>query len=197
MKKLEFYFDLSSPYAYLAHKQLTALQQKYKVDVVWRPMLLGGVFKATNNKPPISVPAKGRYLHHDLQRSAKQLNIKFQISPHFPINSLPLMRGAMVLQATQPEKFMPYINAMFDAIFADGKPMGEQAAIAEVLAELGIDAQQFAADIATPENKQLLIEATDKALELGIFGAPSFIIDGEMYWGADRLASIEKLLTPA
>jgi len=192
-KTLEFYFDFGSPTAYLAHKRLQQLSAQYDLLIDYKPMLLGGVFKATGNTTPVAIPAKGQYmLAHDLPRFARRYNVPLNINPHFPINTLHLMRAAI---AAQRLDCMPaYVNAMFDAVWVDGKNMGELDVIAQTLADNELDSEALMALSQDPEVKAQLISNTDAAVERGIFGAPTLFMDGEMYFGQDRLDFVEEAL---
>ena len=192
-KTLEFYFDFGSPTAYLAHKRLQQLSAQYDLLIDYKPMLLGGVFKATGNTTPVAIPAKGQYmLAHDLPRFARRYNVPLNINPHFPINTLHLMRAAI---AAQRLDCMPaYVDAMFDAVWVDGKNMGELDVIAQTLADNELDSEALMALSQDPEVKAQLISNTDAAVERGIFGAPTLFMDGEMYFGQDRLDFVEEAL---
>ena len=192
-KTLEFYFDFGSPTAYLAHKRLQQLSAQYDLLIDYKPMLLGGVFKATGNTTPVAIPAKGQYmLAHDLPRFARRYNVQLNINPHFPINTLHLMRAAI---AAQRLDCMPaYVDAMFNAVWVDGKNMGELDVIAQTLADNELDSEALMALSQDPEVKAQLISNTDAAVERGVFGAPTLFMDGEMYFGQDRLDFIEEAL---
>jgi len=192
-KTLEFYFDFGSPTAYLAHKRLQQLSAQYDLLIDYKPMLLGGVFKATGNTTPVAIPAKGQYmLVHDLPRFARRYNVPLNINPHFPINTLHLMRAAI---AAQRLDCMPaYVDAMFDAVWVDGKNMGELDVIAQTLADNELDSEALMALSQDPEVKAQLISNTEAAVERGIFGAPTLFMDGEMYFGQDRLDFVEEAL---
>ena len=192
-KTLEFYFDFGSPTAYLAHKRLQQLSAQYDLLIDYKPMLLGGVFKATGNTTPVAIPAKGQYmLAHDLPRFARRYNVPLNINPHFPINTLHLMRAAI---AAQRLDCMPaYVDAMFNAVWVDGKNMGELDVIAQTLADNELDSEALMALSQDPEVKAQLISNTDAAVERGVFGAPTLFMDGEMYFGQDRLDFIEEAL---
>ena len=191
-KSLEFYFDFGSPTAYLAWCRLGQLQEQCDLDVVYRPMLLGGVFKATGNTSPVAIPAKGAYmLQHDLPRFAKRYQVTLNFNPHFPINTLPLMRGAIA--AEKQGCLAAYMAAVFPAIWVDGKNMGEAEVIAQTLEEAGLDSAALIAESQAPEVKQALVEDTEAAVARGVFGAPTFFMDGDMYFGQDRLDFIEEV----
>jgi 2-hydroxychromene-2-carboxylate isomerase len=192
-KVLEFYFDFGSPTTYLAHKRLQQLSAQYDLKVQYVPMLLGGVFKATGNTTPVAVPAKGKYmLESDLPRFAKRYGVTLNFNPHFPINTLNLMRGAIAAQRLGC--FDAYVDAVYDAVWVEGKNMGEPEVVASLLAEKGLDADALMNLSQDPEVKAELVQNTDAAVERGAFGAPTMYMDGQMYFGQDRLDFVEEAL---
>ena len=192
-KTLEFYFDFGSPTAYLAHKRLQQLVQQYDLTVQYVPMLLGGVFKATSNMSPVAVPAKGSYMMaHDLPRFARRYNVDLNGNPHFPINTLNLMRAAIAAQRL--DCFDAYVDAMYKAVWVEGKNMGDLEVVAQTLTENGLDATALMELSQDPEIKALLISNTEAAVARGTFGTPTMFMDGEMYFGQDRLDFVEEAL---
>lgn len=192
-KTLEFYFDLGSPTAYLAHKRLRQLAAQYAVDVRYIPMLLGGVFKATGNVSPVAIPAKGKYmLEHDLPRFARRYGVQLNFNPHFPINTLNLMRAAIAAQRLGC--FDDYVNLAFDATWVQGKNMGDPATVTETLTAGGLNAGQLITLSQDATVKAELIANTDAAIARGVFGAPTLFMDGVMYFGQDRLDFVEEVL---
>jgi len=193
-KTMEFFFDLGSPAAYLAFRRLPALCEAADATLQWRPMLLGGVFQATGNQSPVTIPAKGRYLFADLQRLARRHDIQFRQNPHFPINTLTLMRMATGLQLREPQRLVPYVDAMYRAVWVDGLDMNDPTVVAGVLREAGFEPEAVMALAGDPEVKQRLKDDTQEAVARGVFGAPTFFVDGEMYWGQDRLDFVKEAL---
>ena len=192
-KTLEFYFDFGSPTAYLAHKRLQQLSEQYGLEVEYKPMLLGGVFKATGNTSPVAIPAKGQYmLAHDLPRFARRYKVELNFNPHFPINTLNLMRAAIAAQRLNC--FDAYVDAVYDAVWVEGKNMGELDIVAQTLTEKKLDAGALMALSQDPEVKAALISDTEAAVARGIFGTPTMFMDGEMYFGQDRLDFVEEAL---
>jgi 2-hydroxychromene-2-carboxylate isomerase len=186
-KPIEFWFDFGSPTTYLAHTQMRQVAADTGAEVRYMPMLLGGVFKATGNQSPVMVPAKGRWMGGDLARFARRYGVPFTFNPHFPINTLTLMRGAVGLQVRQPERFMPYVEAMFRAMWVEPVNLGDAAVLAATLGAAGFDAAQFQSLVADPEVKAKLIANTDAAVARGVFGAPTCFVGDEMFFGQDRL----------
>ena len=193
-KSVEFFFDVGSPTAYLAYTQLPALAAACGARVTWRPMLLGGVFKATGNASPVSVPAKGRWMNGDMQRWACRYGVPLVFNPHFPINTLTLMRGAVGLQMREPAEFMRYLDAVFAAMWREPRNLGDAAVLAQMLGNAGFDPAHLLALAADPEVKAQLVANTEEAVARGAFGAPTFFVDGQMYFGQDRLEFVREAL---
>ncbi|MEO0437862.1 MAG: 2-hydroxychromene-2-carboxylate isomerase [Pseudomonadota bacterium] len=192
---VEFYFDFGSPTAYLANGQLQKLCMQYDAGLVYKPVLLGGIFKATGNAPPAAVPAKGVYMNNDLPRFAERYGMLLNFNPHFPVNTLQLMRG--VYAARELGVASEYIETMFKAMWVDEKNMGEMEVVAEVLGSAGLDAAAIAEKIVQPEIKQALIADTEAAVNRGLFGAPTIFLGEEMFFGQDRLDFVEERLAAA
>jgi 2-hydroxychromene-2-carboxylate isomerase len=186
-KTIDFYWDFGSPASYLAHTQLPRIAREAGATLASHPMLLGGVFQATGNRSPIEVPAKGRYTLLDFTRFARRYGVPFALNPHFPIHTLTLMRGAVGLQMRRDARFDAYVDAVFCAIWVEGRPMGDPAEVAAALAGIGIDAAEFGALVADEAVKDELKRRTQAAVERGVFGAPTMFVGGEMFWGQDRL----------
>lgn len=191
-KQVEFFFDVGSPATWLAYTQLPGIAAKAGAEVVWRPFLLGGVFKATGNSSPATVPAKLLYLNRDLARHARRYGVVLNLNPHFPINTLQLMRGATALLGTA--EFQPYLRAVFEAIWVRALDMNNPAVVAQVLAEAGIDAAALMERANAPAVKDLLKANTEEAVARGAFGAPTFFVGGEMFFGQDRLDFVREAL---
>jgi len=184
-KNIEFFFDFVSPTAYIAHHVLPKIADAAGAELKYRPMFLGGVMKATGNSPPAMVPAKGAWMGPDLARWGKKYGVEFQFNPHFPVNTLSILRGACGL--LEDEVFPAYVDAMFNAMWLDPKNMAEPEEIARVVSAIGMDVDVFAAMAQKPENKQALKANTDEAVARGVFGAPSIFVGDDLYFGQDRL----------
>jgi 2-hydroxychromene-2-carboxylate isomerase len=193
-KTVEFFFDFGSPTTYLAHTQMHQLAVDTGAKVVYRPMLLGGVFKATGNASPVTVPAKGRWMGADMARFAKRYGVPFAHNPHFPINTLTLMRGATGLQMRDPQALMNYVDAVFQAMWVQPRNMGDPAVTAEVLGAAGFSAESFTSLVADPEVKAQLVATTEEAVARGAFGAPTFFVGEQMFFGQDRLDFVRAAL---
>ena len=195
-KAVEFYFDVGSPASYLAWTQLPEIAQQARSEVEYRPFLLGGVFQATGNRSPMEVPAKGQYMQDDLQRYAQRYGVPFRHNPHFPINTLMLMRGALGLQMREPDRMVPYVDAVFRAIWVDAKNMSDPAVVGAVLQQAGFAPEKLLALTADPAVKDQLKVVTQEAVARGVFGAPTFFVGDQMFWGQDRLEFVKEALQP-
>lgn len=193
-RKVEFYFDVGSPYSYLAYHQLPKIARSKSAELVWKPMLLGAVLKAAANHSPMEVPLKGQHLLTDLQRWADHFGVVFVQNPHFPLNTLHLMRGAVGMQMVGEEEFQRYLAAIFKAMFEQPRNLGDFSEVVAVLGENGFDPMRFQAMINDQAVKDALKRNTDEAVERGVFGAPTFFVGGDMYWGQDRLHFVESAL---
>ena len=192
-ERVEFFFDVGSPTAYLAYTQLPALAASCGAQVVWRPMLLGGVFKATGNHSPAEIPAKAKWMQQDLQRWAARYGAAFQRNPHFPINTLTLMRGAVGMQMRGSD-FPKYAEAIFHSMWAEPRNLGDAGELAAVLRQASFDADAFQSLVNDPEVKEQLKKNTEEAVARGVFGAPTFFVGEEMHWGQDRLGLVAEAL---
>jgi len=194
-KTIEFFFDFGSPTTYLAHTQLPRIARETGAALQYRPMLLGGVFKATGNTSPVTVPAKGRWMGQDIARWAKRWGVPFTFNPHFPINTLTLMRGAVGLQMRQPASFTRYVDAVFQAMWVTPRNLGDAAVLAATLTEAGFDAEAFVALVGDPEVKARLVANTEEAVARGAFGAPSCFVGDQLFFGQDRLDFVREAAT--
>ncbi len=193
-KTVEFFFDVGSPYTFLAYHQLPKIAAARRASIVWTPVLLGGIFQATGNKSPAEVPAKGRYSNIDLQRWAKHYGQDIQMNPNFPINTLALMRGAVAMQMRSDSEFHRYLNAIFEAMFGKPRNLNSPAEIATVLMQAGFDPAQFMVSIGDQAVKDRLKANTEAAVAKGVFGAPSFMVGEDLFWGQDRLDFVDRAL---
>jgi 2-hydroxychromene-2-carboxylate isomerase len=194
-KAVSFYFDFGSPAAYLAYTQLPKLAADTGAQIQFKPILLGGIFQATGNRPPISVPLKGQYLFADLNRFAKRYGVTLNMNPHFPINTLNLMRADIGLQVHNDERLPKYRDAMFEGIWVDQQNMNDPETVGSVLTKAGFDPTTIFALASESNVKESLKIATQDAVSQGVFGAPSFIVDGELFWGQDRLDFVREALS--
>jgi len=193
-KTVEFFFDLGSPASYLAWTQLPRICAEQGAQLLLRPMLLGGVFQATGNSSPAMIPAKGRYFARDLQRYARRYGVPLKFSEHFPINTLNLMRAAIGVQMRQPQRFDAWLAAMYQAMWAEGRNLGDPVVVEQVLEAAGFEPGGFEALVTDPEVKAALKSVTEEAVRRGVFGAPSCFVGEEMFFGQDRLEFVVEAL---
>ena len=194
MKTVDFYFDFGSPNAYLAHKLIPSIAQRTGASFNYVPVLLGGVFKLTNNIPPMQqfkdVKNKREYLQREMQRFVQKHAVPFQRNPHFPVNTVTVMRGAMV---AQQEGFLPrYVDAVYPHMWETPKKLDDVEVIRATLTEASLDAEHILARTQEQEIKDALANSTQAAVTRGIFGCPSFFVGEEMFFGKDRLAQVEE-----
>ncbi|MCO7571198.1 2-hydroxychromene-2-carboxylate isomerase [Pseudomonas chlororaphis] len=194
-QKVEFFFDLGSPTSYLAYTQLPKICAQTGSQLEYRPMLLGGVFKSTGNASPISVPAKGRYMLQDLARFARRYQVELNFNPHFPINTLLLMRAVTGVQLHMPDRFVEFIDCLFRALWVDKRNLNDAATVTQVLEQGGFDPQRIL-DLSNEEQvKARLKEQTDQALQRGVFGAPCMFVGDQLFFGQDRLDFVREALS--
>ncbi|MCP1624038.1 2-hydroxychromene-2-carboxylate isomerase [Pseudomonas nitroreducens] len=193
-KSVEFYFDFGSPTSYLAYTQLPGICAEAGASLVYRPVLLGGVFQATGNASPIAIPAKGRYTLIDMTRFARRYGVPLKMNPHFPINTLTLMRAATGVQLRQPERFEALLACVFKGMWVDALNLGDPAVLGPLLAEAGFDPQALLALTAEQEVKDALKANTEAAIKRGMFGAPTMFVGNEMFFGQDRLDFVREAL---
>lgn len=186
-KTVEFFFDLGSPATYLAYTQLPKICEQTDSQLAYKPMLLGGVFKATGNASPATIPAKGRYMFQDLDRYAKRYGVPLKFNPHFPINTLMLMRAVTGMQLRHPERFQAFIDCLFHALWVEGRSLDDPATVAAVLTRNGFDPNEVLALTADEDVKAALKDNTEQAVQRGVFGAPCMFIGDQMFFGQDRL----------
>ena len=193
-RQVEFLFDFGSPTAYLAYTQLPAIAAECGAQILWRPILLGGVHKATGNVSPVSVPAKGRWMFGDISRWAQRYGVPFSMNPHFPINTIALMRGAVGVQLKLTNEFLRYVEAIYNAVWVQARNMGDPAEVAKVLGEADLNADDIFALAGEQRVKDLLKTYSDDAVARGAFGAPTFFVGEEMFFGQDRLDFVAEAL---
>ncbi|HYC05746.1 MAG TPA: 2-hydroxychromene-2-carboxylate isomerase [Azospirillaceae bacterium] len=191
-RRVEFLFDLASPAAYLAWTQLPALAARTGAEIDYRPVLLGGIFKSVGNASPVTLEAKGRWFRLDMDRHAARYGVPLVWPQRFPLDGLPLMRGAVA--AERAGRLVEYGDAIYGGMFGRGLDMNDPDILADVLSAAGFDPDALMAQAQSPEVKQALRAATDAAVALGVFGVPTFFIGGEMWFGQDRLGWVEEAL---
>jgi 2-hydroxychromene-2-carboxylate isomerase len=191
---IEIYFDFSSPYSYLLSEQIEALATKHGRSVKYKPTLLGAVFKVSGMGPLTEVPLKGDYSKHDFARSARFAGVKFQMPDAFPISTVNAARALLWLQSTGSAKSVPFVHQVFRAYFMHNRNINDPVVLGEIAEELGIEAKALVASTQDPAIKDELKAAVDESIARGVCGAPFVFVDGEPFWGNDRLPQIERWL---
>lgn len=194
MKPFEFWFDFGSPASYLAWTQVPKIEADCAARASYHPMLLGGVFQATGNSSPATVPAKGDYTFVDLQRYARRYGVPMARNPNFPINTLPYMRAITGMQMHHSERFEHFTNTVFEALWVHALNFNDPAVARATLDQAGYAPELVQGLIADPEVKARLKAVTDVAVERGVFGAPTIFVGGEIFWGQDRLDWVKEAL---
>jgi len=191
-RRLEFFFDYVSPFSYLANSQLPALAKRTGAELVYRPILLGGVMQATGNQPPATLPARAKYMPKDIARWVRRYGVPFGFNTNFPMNTLQAMRAALVAQ--DDGSFPTYHAALFRAAWAEPVNLADANLLADVIAKAGLDAEVLLARASTDAIKERLKANTAEAVVRGAFGAPTFFVGDEMFFGNDRLDFVEEAL---
>lgn len=192
---VEFYFDFASPYGYLAATQIDTIAERYGRSVDWHPMLLGAVFKLTGGQPLPGIPLKGDYGKHDMLRFARYLDVPFRMPDPMPMNSIPAARAYYWREldaGSGPAKVLA--KAIYHAHFGEGRDLSGPQALCELAEAAGLDGKAMLEGMQSQPVKDRLRAVTDGAIAKGVFGSPFFIVDGEGFWGADRLDQVERWL---
>lgn len=189
-KTIEFYFDFSSPYSYLAATQLPGIASRTGAKIEYRPFVLAAVFKATSNDMPAKVPAKGAYMFKDLERWAEFYGVRFKFSPFFPANTIKAMR--LVLVAEEQGQAESVAQGLFRAMWAEERDLNDPVVLGDIAEKAGLDPEAALAAIETQPVKDCLRASTDAAIAKGAFGAPAMFVGDELFWGNDRLDFVER-----
>ena len=191
---IDFFFDFTSPYGYMASEHVDALAAKYQRDVNWHPILLGFIFKQTGQVAPMQVPLKGPYSLHDMRRSARYYQVPLKFPTEFPKLAIAATRGFYWLKDQDPALAHKFARGVYRAYFVDDRDIGNAEVIAEIAGSAGIDRAAFTAALQTDAVKDRFKAENDSAIARGVFGSPYFIVDNEPFWGADRLPQLEQWL---
>jgi len=191
---IEFFFDFSSPYSYIALQSFDALAAKYRRTVRYRPILLGAAFKVSGQSVLVDIPLKGDYAKHDFARSARFAGVPFRLPNVFPISTVNTARAMLWLQATGSAKAEAFMRRAVRAYFVEDRNINDVAVLGELARELGIDAAALQAATQDPALKDKLKAQVDEAIARGVFGVPYIVVDGEPFWGNDRLPQVERWL---
>ena len=192
---IDFYFDFSSPYGYFASAQIDGIAARHSRTVTWHPILLGAVFKITNQQPLSTIPVKGTYAQRDFERTARLLGARFKMPGKFPISSVAPSRAFYAVTERDAALAKRLARALYDAYFAEDRDISTPEVTIEVAARLGLDGNELANAMQSPPVKERLRREVEEAIGRGVFGSPYIIVDGEPFWGADRLDQVEKWLT--
>ena len=192
---LDFYFDYSSPYGYFASEMVEALAEKHGRVVVWKPILLGAIFKQEGTQSLVSYPMKGPYSKYDIERSSGFYNIPFQWPPVFPVLTVNAARATLWVQQEYPEKAVSLIHVVFRKAFAEGTDVAQVVPVLEAAEAVGLNSDEVAAVIRSQPMKDLLKSETQAAMDRGVFGSPFFFIEGERFWGVDRMDMMDAWMT--
>jgi 2-hydroxychromene-2-carboxylate isomerase len=193
-KTIDFYFDFSSPYGYFAAASIDRIAARHGRVVTWRPILLGAVFKVTGQQPLPTIPLKGTYAKRDLERSARLLGLPFKLPTPFPISSTAPSRAFYSVTDADPELAKKLARALYSAYFSDGRDISTPEVTVDVAGKVGIDRTELSQALNDIAMKDRLRREVDAAIGRGVFGSPYIVIDGEPFWGADRLDQVEKWL---
>jgi 2-hydroxychromene-2-carboxylate isomerase len=191
---IDFYFDFSSPYGYLAAQAIDDVGARHGIDVAWRPFLLGAVFKITGAQPLPHTPLKDKYAAIDMPRAARLLGVPFTVPEAFPFLSVAACRAYYWLAADDPACSRDFAKAVFHGAFGEGRDMSSPEAVIEEAAELGVDREALGAALQDPAVKGRLRNEVDAAIARGVFGSPFFFLDDEPFWGHDRLDQVDRWL---
>jgi len=197
---VQFLFDFGSPNAYLAHQVIPSIEARTGASFEYLPILLGGLFKHTNNRSPVkafaAIPNKLAYERLEMRRFIDAHGLsRFRMNPHFPVNTLKIMRGAVAAQASGCLE--PYVRALFAAMWEEGRDMNDPGQIEAMLTAAKLDAGALLAASQEPDVKARLIANTEQAADRGAFGSPTFFVGDEMYFGKDRLRDVEEAIARA
>ena len=185
IKPFDFYFDFVSPYSFLAHKEIRKIEDRIKIKITYKPMLLGGLHNLHGIKAPAFIPAKAKHMVRDCKLIAERNSVKFKFNTYFPIKSLNLMRGVLVAEEDNIKNY--YIDSIFNTIWQDGLNMNDDNIIQKVLKNININPKTFSLRSTSSSIKDSLRKKTSEAYDKGIFGAPTFVSNNKIFWGQDRI----------
>ena len=188
---IDFYFEFSSPYGYIAAELVDEFEKRVGRRVVWRPILLGPVFKITGQPPLIDIPLKGEYAKRDFARSARLHKVAYRHPGKFPIGTVAAMRAFYWVYDRDARQAQALAKALLRAYFADGNDISAPAVVLDVAGSLGVDRAALAAALDDPVIKERAKREVDAAIAAGVFGSPFFVVDGEPFWGVDRRPMVE------
>ncbi len=189
---IDFYFEFSSPYGYVASRLADGLEQRLGRPLRWRPILLGPIFKVTGQAALIEVPLKGDYAKKDFARTAGMYRVPYRHPDNFPVGTVAACRAFYWLDDRDPSRARKLAHALYNAYFAENRDIGSREGMLQVARDTGLDASALASVIDDPTLKQRVKDEVDAAIRAGVFGSPFFIVDGEPFWGVDRIPMLEQ-----
>lgn len=192
---IDFYFDFSSPYGYFAAAKIDAIARKHEREVMWRPILLGAVFKVTGQQPLPAIPLKGAYSKHDLDRSARLFGLPFKLPSKFPIASTAACRAFYWVTDRDPALAKRLALALYEAYFGQDRDISAPEVTIDIGTKLGLGKEDLSRALNDAEVKDRLRREVDAAIGRGVFGSPYIVVDGEPFWGSDRLDQVERWLS--
>jgi len=197
---IDFYFDFSSPYGYLASTRIEAIAEKHGRTVNWQPILLGAIFKVSGQAPLTTYPLRGAYALHDFARAARENNTPFQMPDPFPVGAVAASRACCWLKASDdPQhdhaRLTKFVHGIFHAFYVDNQNISDVEVVLAVAKSVQINTEAMAAGLADQSIKDALKSAVEQAIERGIFGSPTTVVDEELFWGNDRLEQVDRWLS--
>ncbi len=189
---VDYYFEFSSPYGYIASHLVDDLGTRIGREIRWRPFLLGPVFKATGTAPLVEIPMKGDYSRRDFTRTASFHGVTFNMPPKFPIGTVAGVRAFYWIEDRDPVKAHAFAKTLYDEYFVAGRDIGAPEVVIEIAGATGVDKAALQAALSDPAVKERAKTEVDAAMAKGVFGSPFFIVDGEPFWGCDRIPMLEE-----
>jgi len=191
---IEFWFDFSSPYGYIGAELIDAVAARHGRAVNWHPILLGPVFKAVGTAPLIQMPIKGEYSKIDFARTARYHKVPFRLPEKFPVGTQVAARAYYLIADADPARARDFARRVYRAYFADGRDVADPAVVLAIATEAGVDAGALAEPLKGDAIKERVRVEVENAMKAGVFGSPYFVVDGEPFWGVDRLPMLEEWL---
>ena len=191
---IEFWFDFSSPYGYVASELIDGVAARHGRGVNWHPILLGPIFKAVGTAPLVTLPIKGDYSRHDFARMARYHKVPFRLPGAFPVGTQVAARAFYLISDSDPVRGRDFAGRVYRAYFAEGRDVADPAVVMELAASAGADAAALAGPLKGEAIKERMKAEVEAAMKAGVFGSPYFIVDGEPFWGVDRIPVMEEWL---
>ena len=189
---VDFYFEFSSPYGYIASQLAEQVEERIGRPMRWRPFLLGPVFKLTGSAPLLDIPMKGEYSRRDFIRTARRHGVEFRLPEKFPIGTVAAVRAFYWLEEQDPVKARLLAKTLYRAYFTEGRDISAPATVVQIASGIGVDNAALSAALEDPAVKDRAKREVESAISAGVFGSPYFIVDGEPFWGVDRLPMMEE-----